>query len=113
MEMVICRNCCGDAAQEISEESLLKLQSMLSELTHWSPEVCMACGTSAEQCRGYSLAALCCNDQLLAPPLMLCEICNGEIHAKLSRQTRESLGDFVRDNFPGVPADLDLIPSFL
>ena len=111
MEICMCRSCCGSASREISEESLLKLQSLLSDLKGWSSEECMACGQQRHLCESYSLAAMCRLDYLLAPPLLICDECNANIHSQLSRATRDALGDFVRDNIPGLPADIDMLPS--
>lgn len=46
------------------------------------------------------------------PSLVMCDGCNERLQDCLSRKTRDVQDDFVRDNFPGVPADLDLSPSF-
>lgn len=51
-------------------------------------------------------------DQLLLPILFMCESCGNELDRCLSDKTRKAQGDFIRDHFPGVPADMDFRPTF-
>ena len=49
--------------------------------------------------------------RLFVPSIIMCEKCTEKLQGKLSRKTREAQGDFIKDNFPGVPEGLDVTPS--
>jgi hypothetical protein len=51
-------------------------------------------------------------DQLLMPPIIMCDACQLYLNERISKKTRDIRDEFIRDNFPGVPTDLDLSPTF-
>ena len=60
----------------------------------------------------YEAGAFCRGDRLLRPVVVICATCSEKSQESLSDQTRKAWGDFVDENLPGVPFDLepDTIP---
>ena len=111
-EMAICYDCASDLGDEISEESSKVLKGFLRELLrHRYPEdCCQSCGGAPETLHRKSVNGMCRGSELLMPMVVVCEDCENGLQSSLSQQTRDSHDEFIRDNFPGVPAGLDLSP---
>ncbi len=107
-EYAVCRSCGMNLLKSYSRESLEIIQSFFSE--RYEPgcgwDRCHFCGRDVQQGRDdYSLMALCAGGTLAGPVILMCNACNEGISETLSRKTREAFGDFIEDNFPGVPAE--------
>lgn len=113
-EMAVCRTCGEVVCKEFSEESLEALKGFLLSSFKPSPETCHChfCGFPRPLISGYTLVAACCAGSLVAPAIILCDHCGEKLQSKLSPKMREAIDAFIRKNFPGVPPDLDLNPSF-
>ncbi|MEM7263704.1 MAG: hypothetical protein AAF488_17075 [Planctomycetota bacterium] len=112
-EMAICQGCGQSTSEEFSEESLEVMHAFLSTIVDAvaeRSEACGACGKAQTELKNFSVVGLCKGESLLVPRMVVCMECEEDVQNRLSRETRERQGDFVRDNFPGVPADLDLAP---
>lgn len=77
---------------------------------------CLTCQSPLEQLQEYVIAAMARgNEMLYSPyPMMVCGSCEKMIQSSLSKSTRERWDGFIRDHFPGPPADaLDPAPAML
>ena len=112
-EMAICRGCGEQVAKEFSEESIKAMKGFL--LSNFKPDNeachCHFCGFPLALLEGWTMVGACRKDRLVFPPIILCEPCSESLQQRLSRKTRDVQDEFVRDHFPGVPADLDFSPS--
>lgn len=113
-EMAICHACGEQAATEFSEESLENIRRFLTKNFRPSeePRHCHFCGFPRNLIPNFTIVGACSNDKLVLPSMIMCEGCTERLQGELSGKTRDVQGDFLRDHFPGVPADLDLSPSF-
>lgn len=113
-EMGICHACGETIAQEFSKESLDAMKGFL--LCNFRPNLethhCHFCGFPRGLIPNYTIVGACRQSFLVFPALVMCEKCSESLQGRLSQRTRDTQDDFVRDHFPGVPADLDLSPSF-
>jgi uncharacterized protein with PIN domain len=112
-EMAICHGCGEEVAQEFSEESKENMKKYLVENFRPAPEPqqCHFCGFPRALVPNFTIVGMCQKFSLLVPSIIMCEKCNESLQGKLSRKTREAQGDFIRDNFPGVPEGVDVTPS--
>jgi len=112
-EMAICHGCGEEVAREFSEESKENMKHFL--LSHFRPSTepshCHFCGFPRGLVPNFTIVGMCREHSLLVPSIIMCEKCGERLQQKLSRKTREAQGDFIRDNFPGVPEGLDVSPA--
>jgi len=112
-ETAICHPCGERLAGEVSRESLDAMKGFL--LCNFKPSAdlwhCHFCGMPRQLFRNYNLVGVCRDGSLLLPSIVMCEKCGEGLNGRLSQKTKDVQGDFIQDNFPGVPADLDLYPS--
>jgi hypothetical protein len=112
-EMGICHGCGESIAKDFSEESLEAMKGFL--LCNFKPTMhshhCHFCGSPRSLFPGYTIVGACRERSLIFPSIVMCEKCSEGLQERLSRKTREVQGDFIRDHFPGVPANLDFNPS--
>lgn len=112
-EMAICRRCGEQVAKEFSEESIEAMKGFL--LSNFKPDKdashCHFCTFPLALLEGWTMVGACREDRLIFPPIILCEPCSENLQQRLSKTTRDVQDEFIRDHFPGVPADLDLSPS--
>ena len=112
-ETAICHSCGEDLVRELSEESLKTMKGYL--LCNFQPSDeaghCHFCGFARGIVSSYTCVGACHGSSLLLPQIIMCEKCSESLNENLSQKTRDIQADFVQDNFPGVPADLDLSPS--
>ncbi len=113
-EMAICQTCGEAICQEFSEESMAAMKGFLLSSFKPSRETCHChfCGFPRPLSSGYTLVAACRASALIVPAIVLCDRCGEKLQARLSKKTKESQEDFIRNNFPGVPAEMDLNPTF-
>jgi hypothetical protein len=113
-EVALCHRCGEELVRELSQESLEAMKGFLFANFRPTPEAehCHFCGFPRGLFANYTVVAACEGSALLLPRIVMCERCGERLSELLSRKTREVQSDFVRDHFPGVPADLDLSPSF-
>jgi hypothetical protein len=112
-EMAICRRCGEQVAKEFSEESIEAMKGFL--LSNFKPDKeashCHFCAFPLALLTGWTMVGACMEDRLVFPPIILCEPCSENLQQRLSKKTRDVQDEFIRDHFPGVPADLDFSPS--
>ncbi len=113
-EYALCFGCYEDISQEFSRESIERVQNFVEsefkpveDVTH-----CHFCGLPRSVIHNFTLVGMCCKHALIVPGLVMCETCEERLQTVLSQKTRDVQGDFIRDNFPGIPANFDLSPSF-
>lgn len=115
-EMAICRACGENLAREFSEESIAAIKGFLlcnyRSSGESEPQHCQFCGFPRRLFRNFTLYGACRDQSLVFPALLMCEKCGERLGQKLSRKTRDVQGEFVRDHFPGIPADFEFSPSF-
>ena len=108
-ELAICARCAGMLLKEFSRESIARMQTFQQE--HYRPvesvEVCHFCAKVLTRDAEYEMGAACAGSILLRPVVVVCGECNARVQENLSRKTREAWGDFVAQNFPGVPDALE------
>jgi len=112
-EMAICHECGEGVAREFSEESMENMKKFLMEnfKPAGEPTHCHFCGFPRALVPNFTIVGMCREKSLLVPSIVMCEKCSESLQGKLSRKTREAQGDFIRDNFPGVPEGLDVSPA--
>jgi hypothetical protein len=112
-EMAICHGCGEEVAQEFSNESKENMKKFLVDNFRPAPEPaqCHFCGFPRNLVPNFTIVGMCQKFSLLVPSIIMCEKCTERLQGKLSRKTREAQGDFIKDNFPGVPEGLDVTPS--
>jgi len=112
-EMAICHGCGEDVAQEFSNESKENMKTFLVDNFRPAPEPaqCHFCGFPRNLVPNFTIVGMCQKFSLLVPSIIMCEKCSEKLQGKLSRKTRDAQGDFIKDNFPGVPEGLDVTPS--
>ncbi len=113
-EMGVCHGCGEGVSREFSEESLEAMKGFL--LCNFKPTTdahhCHFCGFPRSMFSNYTIIGACREEFLIFPSIVMCEKCGDGLQERLSQKTRDVQGDFVQDFFPGVPADLDLSPTF-
>ena len=112
-ETAICQACGEDLSREMSSESMETMKGfMLCNFTPTEePDHCHFCSYPKALFDNFTVIGACRELSLLLPLIIMCEKCSEELQGQLSEKTRDIQGDFIRDHFPGVPADLDLSPS--
>ena len=112
-ETAICQACGEDLSKEMSLESkdAMKGFMLCNFKPTEEPDHCHFCGIPRAIFENYTVIGACRELSLLLPLIIMCEKCSEHLQGELSEKTREVQGDFIRDHFPGVPADLDLSPS--
>lgn len=128
-EYALCQSCRKSVASEFSQESRetierffekrVDLQARAEKLNGTEAhapwlEKCITCQTSLGQSQEYVIAAMAHGEEMLYSPypMMVCGPCEKMIQSSLSKTTRERWDGFIRDHFPGPPADaLDPAPA--
>ncbi len=110
-EMAVCATCSLKQSEEFSKESRKYMQKQITAMwkTNHKGLACDACGKLVSDLTGYNRIGMCTLDKLFMH-MVMCDKCADRFNEGLSKKTREKQADFVRDNVPGVPADLDLKP---
>lgn len=109
-EIALCADCFLKTQREFSEESMERMQKFLIE--NYQPSDSMAfchfCRTGVDEMTGeYEIAGLCLGAFLTRPLVLMCSACSSRIQDNLSRKTRDAWGEFMRDNVPGVPFEME------
>ncbi len=111
-EMAICRHCSDAISREFSEESLNAMKGFL--LANFRPSgdaaTCHFCRVPVDLPGRWTVVGACHSDRLLFPEFVACEPCTESLQLQLSQKTRDTQDEFIRDHFPGVPADMDVSP---
>jgi hypothetical protein len=129
-EMAICARCSARLAESYSaqskaafESALRKWRTQSAEPVGFPPEDdgitlgrieqlerCSACDRLRAACRRYSIVGTFLGRALVSPtrtpfrlPLLICDECNGQMTANISRQTRDAWDRFVEQHFDGPP----------
>jgi uncharacterized protein with PIN domain len=108
-EMAVCARCAANLMREFSQESMAAMQAFHQQ--HYRPEdtvaLCHFCRKAVTAQTEHEVGAACAGARLLRPAVVICGECNGRMQERLSRKTREAWGDFVEQNFPGVPTAME------
>jgi hypothetical protein len=112
-EMALCQTCSEGLSREFSKESIDALKGFLVSSFQPSPETrqCHFCAFPRALANGYTLVGACRAETLLLPLIVLCDTCGEKLQSLLSKKTRACQDDFIQNNFPGVPADVDFSPT--
>ena len=129
-EMALCARCSARLAESYSAQSKAAFESAIREWrTHPAEPVgsrpeddgitlgrieqlerCSACDRPRAACRRYSIVGTFLGRALVSPtrtpfrlPLLICDECNGQMTANISRQTRDAWDRFVEEHFDGPP----------
>ena len=128
-EYAICHECRDEIREDLSEESMLRIQSHFEERLDWDERVkdltsgerndietwiskCILTKRQRKDCRIYSIGGELQGTSLLLTdtPFMLCDEAIGELAELLSKQTRDRLDDF-RDQIVGMPPEFERNPE--
>lgn len=113
-EYALCVPCLRSLLEEASEESKRRLTEF--QVTRFRGvsglEECALCDNRREspKVKEYGLVGICVGEGL-ADSNLICGECMEAMSHCLSEQTRRSWDRFVEENFPGVPADFEPVPS--
>lgn len=113
-EYALCAPCLRRMMDEASEESkkaLMEFQT--SRFRHVSGfDECALCDSQWPEVepKEYGLVGICVGEGL-AESNLICGSCMEAMSECLSEKTRRSWDRFVEENFPGVPADFEPVPS--
>lgn len=112
LEMAICFRCAKDLGDEMSEESKETIQRFMQTLVEHpdDPDSCRACAKRPDAVVNATTFAVCMGEFLMMSPVTICDECEDNLQNSLSKATRDRQGQFFRDHFPGIPADLDISP---
>lgn len=130
VEYAMCTECQDGICEELSVESMERVQAMFREVNHdgrlerlrsqldsdrvdeWIGE-CILTGKPLSDCHGYQIIALCQGNriELGAAPLMISDEGIEQIMQVLSKKTRDRLDDFLGDTF-GMPPEFCQQPDF-
>jgi hypothetical protein len=129
-EMAICARCSARLAESYSAQSKAAFEAAIHEWRAQSTEPaeprpddggltlgrldqlehCAACDRPRAACRRYSIVGTFLGRALVSPtrtpfrlPLLICDDCNGQMTANISRQTRDAWDRFVEEHFDGPP----------
>ncbi len=107
-EYALCAPCHTGLVDEFSDESRQTLEKFYHEniTIGLGSEACAICrcGRADLAEPEFTLGAVCHGTELLES-LMICGACAEKSGSFISKKTQEVFGDFINDNFPGVPAD--------
>ena len=107
-EYALCGPCHSGLVEDFSDESRRVLEDFYAE--NMTPglgaEVCGICEHTREELvePEFALGAAYQSDSLLEA-FMICSACLERTNGLISKKTQGIWGDFIDDNFPGVPAD--------
>jgi len=107
-ECAVCGSCAAGLIQAYSKESLKVMQEFFesSFRPDNGPDRCHFCGGDGRAGRDdVVVMGMCMGPVLMAPPVVICEACGESLNERLSKKTKESYGEFIENNFPGVPAE--------
>jgi hypothetical protein len=116
-EMAVCYKCAQDLVKDYSEESKGAIRKFQQRsLQYNAADHCDFCPAPREQFGDYTVIGTCRGTGMISELIHMCERCCEDLQECLSEETRDIHGRFVKDNFPGVPENLDItpkVPSYL
>ena len=112
-EYALCTECGENLVNEYSQESLAALQQYFIK-NYWpskQEDQCHLCHETIAEETGQERAimALCKGDQLMIH-FILCQSCMEAMEELISEKTRKTMGDFIENKFPGIPAEFTPFP---
>ncbi|MHC4778413.1 MAG: hypothetical protein ACYTFG_07560 [Planctomycetota bacterium] len=110
-EYAVCQSCGLDLVKSYSKESMEKIREFFENRfqAHGNGDSCHFCGREAVPgVHDLSVLGMCLGKFLLAPPVVICEPCNESINERLSKKTKDTYGEFIETNFPGIPAEWEV-----
>jgi hypothetical protein len=114
-EYALCGPCFLNIYEESSDETKVALYQYQRDRLRddvVSGEACALCGKEKDQIENaeFALVGACHSDQLMDLNLV-CGKCVEDMNHLVSKKTRDVWDRFVQENFPGVPADFEPMPS--
>lgn len=110
-ELAVCLRCARDLSKEYSDESKEAIRLFQQRSLQFNDEDhCDFCPAPREQFGDYTIIGTCRSDSMISDLVYMCEKCCEELQECLSESTRDVHGRFLRNNFPGVPEFLDVMP---
>jgi hypothetical protein len=109
-EIALCANCFLRVQKDFSAESMERMHKYLVENYRPSESLsfCHFCRTAVvEENSEYEIAGLCTGIFLARPLVVMCSACSSKVQEQLSRKTRDAWGEFMHDNVPGVPMEME------
>lgn len=113
LEHAICRQCGLKMVEDTySSESRKRMQSFLSEVAIYegSLKECHHCDSAVNKGKEHMVSALCRDQQLFLPPMVMCLDCMEKVQEQLSSETRDGWERFIEENIPSLPAK-DPVPE--
>ena len=114
IESAMCMPCMAAMMEETSDESKQKLEKF-HEKHHREVsgfDECALCECTLDEVRDteFNLVGVCQGDDML-DSAMICFDCQEAMNEIISEETRRTWDRFREENFPGVPADFEPLPS--
>ena len=129
MEMAICEDCRDKISEELSKDSMMRINAFVEERCDWEqrfedsqdwdPEDleqwlgnCVLLKTPASECKEYQIAAVCRGGLMSIDllPILISGAASEEMQKLMSKKTRDRLGEMVEDFF-GMPSEFADGPS--
>ena len=124
-EFAMCLQCREKINDQLSEDSRVAMfdfmhdhadmQTRLEKLGHDSDtgqyiENCVTCGKSRADAKSYTLGAMFTGYCLIKGPfpLLICDDCESKMADSISDETRKFWDNYIAENFPGPPSEIDL-----
>lgn len=108
LEYALCHHCHTKMMEEVSEESRQSIDKFQSDNLHekLGRNFCAVCCIAQDEIpnQEYSLVGI-FESLALIESVMICGGCTETMNELLSEKTRGVWGDFINDNFPGIPAE--------
>ncbi len=107
-ECAICHECGLSLLADYSKESIAAIRKFFAARFKHGLTIfeCHFCGKPRNpETSEASVMAVCVGKNLVQPPICMCDPCGEILNSSLSSRTRDVNRGFLRDNFPGIPAD--------
>lgn len=124
-EFAMCLDCREKLNNQLSENSRVAMfdfmhdnadmESRLEKLGHDSDteqyiENCVTCGKARTDSKSYTIGAMFTGNHLIKGPfpLLICDDCESKMADTISDETRKFWDNYITENFPGPPSEIDL-----
>jgi hypothetical protein len=108
-EIALCVPCLMKTMRDFSEESMERIRRFHLERFRPTPDLdrCHFCRKAVGPENEYEVGAICSGEFLARPPVVMCGDCSSKLQENLSNKTRDAWGEFLDQNVPGVPLELE------
>jgi hypothetical protein len=114
-EYALCGPCFLNIYEESSDETKIALYQYQRDRLQENVaggEACALCAKEKDQIENDEFALVgACHSHLLLDINLVCGPCVEDMNRLVSKKTRDVWDRFVQENFPGVPADFEPMPS--